>query len=135
MSTLRNSQTEEEKELASEQLQAGMSALRSSLNEEEKILARKENSSRKRLAHDFLSPDEKKLRAEQDIQRKSSMRDLANPFNGYERNISIARDLLYAMGKTSDPIDADEILRPISSPEIKEHKLQEISTLTVDIQK
>ena len=88
--------------------------------------------------HDFLSPDEKKHHAEQDRQRKSSMRDLAsssNPFDGYERNISIARDLLYAMGKTSDPRDADEILRPISSPEIKEHKLQEISTLTVDIQK
>jgi len=50
-------------------------------------------------------------------EQKQSKADLASsikPFHGFGRDIHIARELFYAMGKTADPNDAEAILEPIT---------------------
>ena len=58
-----------------------------------------------------MSPEQKQSKADLDSSIK--------PFHGFERDIHIARELFYAMGKTADPKDAEAILEPISNDETK----------------
>ena len=111
MAALRNLQSQEEKEQATVQAQARMAALRGNQTPAQQKEATTANSSRKRLQRELFSPEQK--------QSKADLASSIKPFHGFERDLHIARELLYAMGKTADPNDAEAILEPISNDETK----------------
>jgi flagellar motor protein MotB len=135
MAAHRNQQSEEEKDQATEQAQARMAALRgnqtpaeqkeaTSLNSKARATLRENlsadkkeeaataNSSRKRLQRELFSPEQK--------QSKGDLASSIKPFHGFERDIHIALELFYAMGKAADPKDAEAILEPISNDETRQ---------------
>ena len=93
MSAFRGKQSEEEKIEESKQAQSRMSALRGKHTMAERKEARTANSSKKRLARELFSPEQKESNADLVLSRK--------PFHGFERDINVARELFYAMGKTA----------------------------------
>ena len=84
-----------------------MSALRGYQTPAQHKEATTANSTRKRLQRELFSPEQK--------QSKADLTSSIKPFHGFERDVNIARDLFYAMGKTADPKDAEAILEPISN--------------------
>ena len=111
MTPLRGNQTPAEQKEATSLNSKARATLRENLSEDKKEEAATVNSSRKRLQRELLSPEQK--------QSKADLASSIKPFHGFERDVNIARDLFYAMGKTADPKDAEAILEPISNDETR----------------